>query len=928
MITTKPQPEDRATHLNQVLRVIRNVNQAIIKIKDRPQFLYDTCTILTQSGGYSHAWIILPDETEAAIDAVVEAGLSKNFRVMLNRLPQTQLLSWLNKAVSNAEICVFDNLLAIGDGWTGAKQDEDDSAQAIMLGRLEHLGHIYGFMGVSISAEFAADEQERKLFKETADDVAMILWHIDKQKKREQIEEWLEQYVAQLTQLNYIGMRIGSELEPERVFEEATALVHSRFGYFQVDLFVLEADRKGLHLVAGAGKISSTQQADRRVKLGQGVVGWVASRNQKLLVNDLATCPELKEDWPNDGLLVGSELAVPVQMGEACIGVLDLKSPYKNAFNNNDLALMDILATQIGVAIKNAQLYRAVRQELAVRRRVEEEIRRRNSELTLLNQVIAISSTEWEIERKLEAVCRELAQALNLPQVLAILLNKEKTYGEMAATYLAEGRSVLLTRSIAVEHNPLFYHLLVRKTPLVIDNARTDARLTALRQKLIEQQIGALLFVPLVIDDQVIGGFEIVSDEPRHFLSYEINMAWGAAEQIAGSIARARMDEDRRLLEEQYRQAQKMEAIGRLTGGIAHDFNNLLTGINGFAELIQSRLPADSPLQSMAGSILRAGRRAADLVQQLMAFSRKQVTHPKILNLNQTILEMDKMLRMTISEEIEFNLILTPDLWPVKIDPTQISQVIINLVVNARDAMGEGGVLTIKTAKVDLTEPYWELLPGNFVMLSVTDTGSGMSEEVKAHIFEPFFTTKELGRGTGLGLATVYGIVKQNNGAIDVETAPGQGTTFKIYLPGIVNTGQMASETAEAEDHIPIGQETILLVEDDIGVRGLTRQILEELGYAVLDAESGPKAILLTRRYTQPVHLLITDVIMPEMNGKILAEKLAVLRPGLKVLFMSGYADTVIASHGVLDRGVAFLKKPFSTAELAQKVRAVLDKKE
>lgn len=925
MTTTQHQPEERINHLNQVLRVIRNVNQVIVKVKDRPQFLHDACAMLTRTGSYSHAWIILPDATGEAIDTVVEAGFAGNFRVMFNRFPQDKLLFCLNKAVSAAGVCVLKDLLSIDEDWGPAKQD---GAPAVMLGRLEHLGRVYGIIGVSISAEFAADEQEQALFKEMADDVAMALWHIEQQKKREQVEEWLEQYAAQLAQLNYIGTRIGAELEPERVFEEATALVHSRFGYFQVDSFVLEAGKNELTLVAGAGKSSPAHPHDRRVKLGQGVVGRAALRGQKLLINDLSAHPELKEDIPDNGPAVESELAVPVWLGEECVGVLDLKSPHKNAFNNNDLALMDILATQIGVAIKNAQLYRAVRQELVVRRRVEEEIRRRNNELTLLNQVIAISSTEWEIERKLEAVCRELAQALNLPQVLAILLNKEKTYGETAATYLAQDRPVLLTAAISVEHNPLFYHLLARKTPLVIDNARTDVRLASLKQKLVEQRIGALLFVPLVIDDQVIGGFEMISAEPRQFLSYEINMAWGAAEQIAGAIARARMNEDRRLLEEQYRQAQKMEAIGRLTGGIAHDFNNLLTGINGFAELLQYRLPADSPLQSMAGSILRAGQRAADLVQQLMAFSRKQMVHPKILDLNQTVLEMDKMLRMTISEEIEFNFVPAPDLWPVKIDPTQIGQVIINLVVNARDAMGEGGVLTLKTANVNLTEPCWDLLPGRFVMLSVADTGSGMSEEVKAHIFEPFFTTKELGRGTGLGLATVYGIVKQNNGAIEVEAAPGQGATFRIYLPGVIDPGRSGPEPAETQNRIPAGHETILLVEDDIGVRGLTRQILEELGYAVLDAESGPKAILLARRYTQTLHLLITDVVMPEMNGKILAEKLLALRPGLKVLFMSGYADTVIATHGVLDRGVAFLKKPFSTAELAQKVRAVLDKKD
>lgn len=920
MTTEKHQSEKRVEHLNQVLHAIRNVNQVIVRVKDRSRFLHDACSMLVQTGGYSHAWIILPDETGAVIDTVVEAGSSRDFRLLLDGVPQSQLLACLGSAVSGAEVRVFRHLSAVYGDLAWSKQSNE---HATMLGQLSYQEHLYGMIGISVPAEFAADQQEQTLFKEMADDIALALWNIDLQKRREQAEAWLEQFATHLTQLNYIGACIGAELDPDRVFEEATSLVHSRFGYPHVALFVLDAGKNELVLSACAGLNSAVSPFDRRVQLGRGVAGWVALHAQKLLVNDLAAAPQFADSFSN-AHVVEAELSVPIRLGEACVGVLALKSPNKNAFNNNDVALMDILATQIAVAIKNALLYRSARQELAVRHQVEEEIRRRNNELTLLNQVIAISSTEWEIERKLEAVCRELALALNLPQVLAILLNKEKTYGETAATYLAEDRPVLFTQSVSVEQNPLFYHLLVRKTPLVIDNARVDPRLASLKQKLIEQQIGALLFVPLMIDDQVIGGFEMVSDEPHHFLSYEINMAWGVAEQIAGAIARARMNEERLLLEEQYRQAQKMEAIGRLTGGIAHDFNNLLTGINGFAELLQHRLPADSPLQSMTGSILRAGRRAADLVQQLMAFSRKQMVHPKVLNLNQVILDMDKMLRMTISEEIEFNFISAPDLWPVKIDPTQISQVVINLVVNARDAMSGGGVLTIQTANVNLRENHLGLLPGKFVALSVADTGSGMSEDVKSHIFEPFFTTKELGKGTGLGLATVYGIVKQNNGDIEIETALNEGTTFKIYLP-CTPEGATESDVTDAQKRIPPGQETVLLVEDDIGVRGLTRQILEGLGYTVLDAESGPKAILLTRRYAQPIHLLITDVVMPEMNGKLLAEKLLAVRPGLKVLFMSGYADTVVANHGVLDPGVAFLKKPFSTADLAQKVRAVLD---
>jgi two-component system cell cycle sensor histidine kinase/response regulator CckA len=381
-------------------------------------------------------------------------------------------------------------------------------------------------------------------------------------------------------------------------------------------------------------------------------------------------------------------------------------------------------------------------------------------------------------------------------------------------------------------------------------------------------------------------------------------------------------------LEEQYYQAQKMEAIGRLTAGVAHDFNNILTAINGFSELVSLGMAPDDPLQDSVKKVLSSGQRAAGLVRQLMAFSRKQIVQPAVLNLNEVLANVDKMLRRIIGEDVELQSIPAPGLWLTRADPVQVEQIILNLAVNARDAMPDGGKLTIETANVTLDAAYAAghlgTPPGEYVLLAVGDTGTGMSEEVKSHLFEPFFTTKELGRGTGLGLATVYGIVKQSGGDIRVYSEEGVGTTFKVYLPR-VGPAVPRSAPAPVRVEMPAGRETVLLVEDDEGTRELARRILLGLGYTLVEARDGQEALRLAADYPGPIHLLLTDVVLPGMGGVAMAEQLVRSRPGLKTLFMSGYTDNAIAHHGVLEPGLAFLQKPFGPMELARKVRAVLD---
>jgi signal transduction histidine kinase len=380
---------------------------------------------------------------------------------------------------------------------------------------------------------------------------------------------------------------------------------------------------------------------------------------------------------------------------------------------------------------------------------------------------------------------------------------------------------------------------------------------------------------------------------------------------------------ERKSLQEQLVQSQKMEAIGRLAGGVAHDFNNLLTVILGFSDLILADA-AEAPAHAPVEQIKAAAERAAALTHQLLAFSRKQVLQPRVLNLNTVVTDMEKMLRRLLGEDIELTTVLSRDLAPIMADATQLEQVIMNLAVNARDAMPEGGRLTIETANVTLGEEYCrehvEVQPGKYAMLAMTDTGHGMDAETRERIFEPFFTTKESGKGTGLGLSTVFGIVKQSGGSIWVYSEPGRGTTFKVFLPRVDEVAAEAPEIRGIEER---GTETVLVVEDDEKVRALVRTVLSALGYTVFEAGDASEAIMFRTRYTGPVHLLLTDMVLPQMSGRELSEKLTSLDPGLKVLFMSGYTET---GAEMLGPNTAFIQKPFTPQALGRKVRDVLDK--
>ncbi len=389
-----------------------------------------------------------------------------------------------------------------------------------------------------------------------------------------------------------------------------------------------------------------------------------------------------------------------------------------------------------------------------------------------------------------------------------------------------------------------------------------------------------------------------------------------------------RLREQKDSIEEQYHQAQKMEAIGRLAGGVAHDLNNLLCPILGYAEMLLDQFSLEDERHHSVEEIHRAGLRARDLVRQLLAFSRKQALEIKVVDLNRAISSFETLLRRMLREDIEVRTKLSPSLTTVLADVGQIEQVIMNLAVNAQDAMPDGGRISIETETAELDETYTAehhgVQQGPYILLAMSDTGQGMDAETREHIFDPFFTTKEKGKGTGLGLATVYGIVKQHGGSIWVYSEPGKGSTFKIFLPA-ARAGITDSITPLTMSKNGCGTETILLAEDNDMVRNLTVHILERQGYAVLSGTNGTECLRLLADHAGPLDLLITDVVMPDMNGKMLFERVATRCPGIKVLYMSGYTDDVIVQHGILEEGIAFIQKPFTVQSLAAKVREVLD---
>ena len=472
--------------------------------------------------------------------------------------------------------------------------------------------------------------------------------------------------------------------------------------------------------------------------------------------------------------------------------------------------------------------------------------------------------------------------------------------------------------------------------PCIVKDIQSDPRFAPWRQEAVRRNYASSIALPLMREDRVFGALNIYAAVPDAFHPEEVgllmelagNLVFGIT-SLRERIACRRAEEEQMKLQTQLHQSQKMELVGRLAGGVAHDFNNILAVILGNAELALMKVASSNPLHARLQGIEKAARRSADLVRQLLAFARNQTIAPIILNLNEAVPAMLTLLRRLIGEDIELVWAPAEALWHVKLDPSQIDQVLTNLCINARDAIAGVGGIRIETDNVAFEEDHitdrFGVVSGEYVMLAVSDDGCGMDEEIQAHLFEPFFTTKTIGEGTGLGLATVYGIVNQNNGFIDVFSAPGRGTTIKIYFPRHAQGPEDVLSPVSPAQVDARGRETVLLVEDEEELLDLCRSMLVGLGYRVLSACAPAEAIQAAQDHAGEIDLLITDVVMPEMNGSDLVKRLQEIHPGLKYLFMSGYSANIIANRGILDNDFHFIQKPFAMNELVQKVRRMLE---
>ena len=698
------------------------------------------------------------------------------------------------------------------------------------------------------------------------------------------------------------------------------------------------------------------REHDTNVPLEGSKAGWVLRMRRPLLRQDILLGDRFPVDEARLQVGIRSDIMVPLFSKGVIVGLLSVFSCRVAAYGPREQAILERLADQIAPALENAGLHDSLQKaydelESRVEARTAEnsqlyqELQASTEELAVIDEVARIVTSTLDIDQVYEEFAAEVKKLVDFDRMTINVMDEEagiQTSTYQAGAHLAghQINSPMPLEGTMVERVfrtglPLVREHISRGESFPGDSARLEAGLYS------------NITVPLFSKGRIVSTMALHSRRASAYGLQEQAILERLADQIAPAVENARLYEE---LQEAHRelesrveartaelkgaeekpvQAQKMEVVGRLAGGIAHDFNNLLTPITGYSVLGVDELTPDHPVQGYLQQVLRSAERGAELVRQLLGFARRQVVQPRVLNLNDHVINTEKMLRRLIGEDVELVCRLEPELGLVKVDAGQIEQVLVNLSVNARDAMPNGGKLTIATVNVDLdsgsTSESLELVSGPYVMISVYDTGAGIDEEVKSHMFEPFFTTKGVGEGTGLGLATCYGIVKQSGGEIRVQSAVGQGTTFEIYLPRVEEAAPASAE-GRPPMGMPRGMETVLLVEDEPAVRSLASLALRRQGYTVLEAADGQEALLVAQeRGGNAIDLLLTDVVMPRMGGREVADRLHPLMPQMKVLLTSGFPDQTPAPDEEWDPGTAFMPKPFTPMVLAQKVREVLD---
>lgn len=784
-----------------------------------------------------------------------------------------------------------------------------------------------------------------------------------------------------------LSQTIAFTLDPQTVLSKLADAAVQQSDADEVSILLPTNDGRELYVAAVRGE-KRERLLGERIPLDESISSWVARERRGIILNGEVRDERFVALWPRPD--IRSSISVPMEVANKLVGVINLNVTSRlRPFTLGQLKALTILAGTAAAALESASLHAQVRTAEANYRSIFENAVEGIFQSTAPGRFITVNPSMarilgYESPQELLGTITDNARQLYVDPESAARVTETLEQADILRDYEFEayrkdGSHIWVSLNIRVVRNDngveiyhegsiediterkrvegalresgARYRDLVENAHDIIYEHDLDGNYTS-TNKAGEQITGytreetlKLNLTQTVAPEHLEKSREMIRRKlaGETVTAYELENIAKDGRRIAlevnsslvfhngvpvGVQGIARDVTERKRLEEQLRQSQRLEAIGQLAGGVAHDFNNLLTVISGYSDLLLRRLPADGPLKSHVTEIKKAGERAAGLTRQLLAFSRKQILQPKVLDLNTVVSDLDKMLRRLIGEDVDLLTKTEAGLGQVKADPGQIEQVVVNLVVNARDAMEHGGKVTIEMSNVTLTGAYAfqheQCTPGEYVMLAVSDTGSGIDPAIRGRIFEPFFSTKGAGKGTGLGLSTVYGIVRQSGGNIYVYSEVGKGTAFKIYLPRVDQNSDDVATRGRAAPAVG-GHETILLVEDEAQVRQIAQQILESLGYHVLTAENGEQALTIAADYAEDIHLMITDVVMPQMGGRELVERLTVLRPNLRVIYMSGYTDDAIVRHGLMDERLEFIQKPFTPDALARKIRTALE---
>jgi len=704
----------------------------------------------------------------------------------------------------------------------------------------------------------------------------------DETTNKKNIISELQQRTKRLELIAQIGQRTTSILELNELFSQTVHLIHETFKYHSVCIFFVQ----GKNILLKAATLPSLHSLEGKLNITigkEGITGWVAAKGAPLIVPDVSK--ETRYYYVEiEEMETKSEIAVPIKLKGEILGVLDAQSTKKNDFTQIDVYTLQTIADQLAISIENAQLYANAQRQIKKQSRAEKLIKESERRFRTLYENMAIGIYRTTPEGKVIAANPALCRMLGY-----------KSYEKLSKRNLEK-------EGFEAGYNREYFKKLIER----------DGQIRGLESAWLKKD-GTTLFIRESASP--------VYDEKGKIRYYD-----GSIEDMTES----------KLLEKRIQQTQKMEAIGQLTGGMAHDFNNILTVINGSAELALKKIKKEDSLYKHLWDILQSGKMATNLIQKLLAFSRRQLIKPLPLNINQVIQNLDKMMRRLISEDIQINKILTSDIPLIKADLGQVEQIFMNLIINSRDAIhahddpSAKKIITIETRSVEIDQSYQLSHPGSstgpHVLISISDTGVGMNEHIRNRVFEPFFTTKAKDKGTGLGLSTVFGIVKQNNGSIYTYSEPGKGTTFDIFWPTVTGKEHLVRDNNHQRIKDLTGHESLLVIEDNQYVREFTCTALRSLGYRVIEAQDGNKALKMVQGKKMRFDLLISDLVMPGMGGIEVAQKIKEIVPTIKVLLTSGYAeDHVIFNNDEIELDFNFIHKPYSQAMLGKKIRVILD---